>query len=179
MSGTFTGGLGPNVSSTLTQLTTGTSVVGAATGNYGKAQGAPTIHNSAYSAGQGIGGLLTWAGLNSATGFGGLVQSVTVTFASGITPLLDLVVFDANPTGSTVGDQATFSVATADLGKVVGVVHLSDLTQLGTPAFLQGQTAQVPVEAVTGGTVYGVLVMRSAATPGGTSDMIVTVRTVQ
>jgi hypothetical protein len=56
----------------------------------------PTVQAAAYAAGQSVGGLLTFSNAVTEVAGSAMVQSATVTFASGVQPQLDLVLFSAN-----------------------------------------------------------------------------------
>lgn len=140
----------------------------------------PTVQAAAYASGNVIGGLLTLNGASRNAAFGGLIQSATAAFVSGVTPALDLVLFNANPSGSTITDKTALAVATADVGKVVGVVHLTDTTLLGAsaPSVVQGLAQAMPYMTV-GTALYACVVARGAATLTSTSDMTLTVNLLQ
>jgi hypothetical protein len=154
------------------------------TGNVGgfsnNIQLTPAVTAVAYSTGYDVGGVLTFTNAGRATVGTGLVQAVTATFASGVVPSLDLVLFNANPTSSTLTNATTAAIATADLPKVIGVIHMTDTTLLGTssPSLVQAQTQALPF-AGTAGTIYGALIIRTAVTLGSTTDLTVTARFLQ
>lgn len=68
---------------------------------------------------------------------------------------------------------------TADLGKVVGVAHLTDFTTLGTPQFGQAIGLALPFLLSFGATLYAAAVARAAITPAFNSDMVVAIRLLQ
>jgi hypothetical protein len=133
----------------------------------------PTVQAAAYSAGQSIGGLLTFQNAVAGVGLGAIVQSASVCFASGVVPTLDLILFNANPSGSTITDRAAIAVVAADLAKVLGVLHLSDATLLGaaSPSIVQVGSQVMPITTGSLVNMYGALVARSGFTAGSTSDV--------
>lgn len=141
----------------------------------------PAVQAASYAAGASVGGLLAFPVTRSTTN-GGLVQSVVVTFTGGATPTLDLVLFSAKPGASTITDKAAISIAAADLGKVVGVIHISDCTLLGTsaPSACQSQQQATPVIVATNGApIYATVITRSSLTPTSTADMTVSLQVLQ
>ena len=152
-----------------------------APGIYVSASVTPTVSAAAYSAGNVVGSLLTFTEIERDTLTGGLIQSVTATFASGVVPTLDVIFFSATPSNSTFTDKAALAVNALDLSLVIGVAHLTDPTLLGasSPSVVQAQNLGIVSGALTNGTLYAVVVTRSAVTLGSTSDMILSVRVVQ
>lgn len=135
----------------------------------------PTVQAAAYAAGQGIGGLLTFGSAVTEVAGSAMVQAVTVTFASGVQPQLDLVLFTAAPTASTVTDRVTTAIVAADLAKIICVLHLTDATLLGatSPSVVQASGQVAPFDLSGGLAIYGVLITRTAVTLGATNDVIV------
>jgi hypothetical protein len=141
----------------------------------------PTITSaSAYASGQWLGGKLSFAGAARATPPGsGMVQSVVITDASKQNASIDLVLFNADPATTTITDKTTADINSADLGKVIGVVHLSDWTSGSTSSIGQAQQQAIPFALPSGTTVYGAMIVRSTPTYGSTSAVGVTLRVLQ
>lgn len=168
----------------LPALAAGTNQVGLVTsGGFTQlVQITPTVQAAAYTTGQSIGGLITLTGLGRISGGTGLIQSITATFASGVMPNLDVVFFTGNPTASTITDKTALATATADLAKVIGVIHLTDATLLGAaaPSIVEGEQLAMPYAAGAGTSiVYAAVVTRTAITLGATTDMVLTIRALQ
>ena len=142
---------------------------------YPQSQVTPTVQAAAYAAGASIGGLLVFQNATQTSSGSSIVQGASVTFASGVTPALDLVLFSAAPAGGTITDRVVVAIAAADLRLVVGVLHLTDTTLLGAaaPSVVQATAAVMPCTLATGTSLYGVLIARAAVTLGSTSDAIV------
>ena len=162
----------------------GTTWIAQAAGNQAaQIQLTPTVQAAAYVAGTVIGGLLTFAGAARILGGTGLVQAASCCFASGVVPSLDLVLFSASPSGSTVTDRTALAVVAADLAKVIGVIHCNDGILLGaaSPSVMQGQQQAVPFDCVVGSsTIYGALVVRSTTvTLGSTTDATINLFVLQ
>jgi hypothetical protein len=167
----------------LPALPAGTNQIGLVTaGGYTtQIQATPTVQAAAYAAGQCVGGLITLANAGRVTSGSGLVQAMTASFVSGVLPSLDIILFNANPTGSTLTDKTTAAVATADLAKVIGIIHLTDATLLGatTPSFCQGEQQAMPFKLPSGTSLYASVVTRTAITLTSTTDMVVSANLLQ
>jgi len=134
--------------------------------------------SSAYTAGNAVGGLITLSNINRASGLSVFMQSIVVNSKSLQSAQLDLVFFNANPTGSTCTDKTAFSVATADAAKLVGAAHVSDWTASGLGSV--GQMQQPPIGITPSGTaVYACMVTRGTPTFTATSDLTLIVSSVQ
>ena len=150
--------------------------VAASTANYtlGSGTQTPTVTAGAYTVGQAVGGLLTFSGLLRSTATTGTLQKALLTFNDTQTPVVDLILFNAAPTATTITDHSTFSLAAADVTKVVGVIHITDSSAAGTPTLAQALQLQLPfIVGTAGASLYGVLVTRAAITLGSTSDVSV------
>ena len=145
------------------------------TTTYQQVQVTPPVQAAAYAVGSSIGGLLTFQNAVASDGGAAIAQGASVTFASGVVPAMDLILFLSAPTGGTVTDRVAVAILPADLAKIVGVLHLGDATLLGAtaPSIVQATTTVLPLEVPAGYRVYGVLVTRAAVTLGSTTDVVV------
>jgi hypothetical protein len=145
--------------------------------------------SSAYTAGNQVGGLLTFNGALNQLGQA-ILQSVTISTKSVQTTGFKLYVFTANPTNTTWADKTTPSIAAADLPALAGYVTLSTSDSgLGTMSVyeLDGiakaianadlNTSQV-TQTSSGEPLYGILVTTGTPTFASTSDLTVTVSTL-
>lgn len=91
------------------QVTTGRSTIGI---------DQPTVANSSHTSGQCVGGFrsVTVADYYGQSGF---VVNFRVASESGVTPTLTIYLFDSNPSASTCTDAGTFTLANADLDKLI------------------------------------------------------------
>lgn len=126
----------------------------------------PYVATAPHAAGTSIGGLMSFT-----TSRAGVLQSVTTTFASGVEPSIDVVLFNDDPSSSTIADGTLVSIAAVDLPKIAGVVHVRDCTLLGrsSPSVCQAQQQAMPVPADD--TLYATVITRTAVTLTGNSDM--------
>ena len=127
---------------------------------------------SAYASGNCVGGLLTFA--NAARVSSGLINKVVITSKSAQTAQMDLILFDANPTGTTVTDKAAVAVAVADFAKVIGSVNVLNWTNTGTTSNGTAPGVTLPFAIPSGTSLYGILVVRGTPTFTATSDITVT-----
>lgn len=166
---------------TVQGITGGTPQPVTAGGYTSLVQVTPTVQAAAYAAGQCVGGLITLAAAGRLAAGSGLLQAVTASFISGVLPSLDVVIFSASPTGSTTADRGALAVATADLAKIVGVVHLTDATLLGTaaPSFVQGEQQAMPFKLPAGTSLFASVVTRTAITLTSVADMVVSANLLQ
>jgi hypothetical protein len=159
-------------------LGAGSNTIGSLIGNNSTLTVAQTVTAaSAYATGNAVGGLITLTSINRASGASILVQSVLVTSKSAQTNPMDILLFNASPTGSTCTDKTAVSIVAADAGKLVGVAHVTDWTSGGTASV--GQMQQPPIGiAVPATTLYACLVTRSTPTWTSTSDVSVVVSSI-
>lgn len=144
-----------------------------------RASVAQTVTAAAYSSGNAVGGLMTFANMANRDGYGGIVQTVIVRDKAGQNVNYDLILFDANPTNTTVTDKAAVAVNTADLSKIIGVVQLSGIV-LGAASTMGVLTAAgvglaYRISSNSNSNLYGILVTRGAPTYASTSDVTVDV----
>lgn len=128
----------------------------------------PTITAGAYADGQCVGGIITLTNFARSGVGSGLIQMVEAMFTTAVTPTLDFIFFDADPSaGSTITDNVAFSLAAAHTGKVIGTAQINNWTSLGTPRQGQSVGPALPFAPLPGGstTAYLVIVTRSAFTP--------------
>ena len=133
---------------------------------------APTVTNGAYSAGNIMGGLLTFP-----TGVGNnetvVVNEVSVMIKAAVTPTLYFVLLTADPTATTKTDKAAYSLNAADAFKVRKTIPVTTLYDHGTPNEYSSGNVVVVVKTVGSGSdnLYGLLVDATGVTLTSTSDV--------
>jgi len=144
-------------------------------------QATPAVQAAAYAAGQNVGNLITLTGSSRIAAGSGLLQAITAAFASGVVPVLDVILFSANPTASNTADRTAVAIAAADNAKVLGVVHMNDATLLGVaaPSLVQGQQQAMPFKLAAGTALFASVVTRSAITLTSTTDMVLSAFVLQ
>lgn len=84
-----------------------------------------TVDTSAYTAGDCVGGVQTVTNWARASGIGTVLQDVIIEDLDGINPTGYLMIFDAEPSGSTLTDADAASIAAADQAKRVACIKIS------------------------------------------------------
>lgn len=133
----------------------------------------PTVSASPdYTAGDAVGGLQTITGAAMPDVGSGILHSVTVGNLAAAAPTLDVIIFSANPTGTTVTDNAALDIADADLSKVACVVQVTSGSALAdnSLAFASGTNCVFKL-AQQATTLYAVAVARSTINLDATSDL--------
>jgi hypothetical protein len=159
-------------SGTTVGLAAGANTIGSVGGNAATFTATPAVTAADYPAGQNIGGLITLTNAARANGLSGLVQAASVAFKAGVgSPFsVDIVFFNAAPTG--IANNTAFSVAAGDLAKVIGVMHMTDCSSLGTPSFCQAQQQALPfIAGAASRTIYAAIVARNDVTLASTTDV--------
>ena len=154
-------------------LGAGANIVGSVLGRTSAPSVTPTLTAaSAYTAGNVVGGLLTFASAVDAA-LSGILQRVTINCKSVQTAGFKLYVFAANPSSSTFTDKTAPAIAAADVGKLVDVIALaSPDSGLGTHTlYVADGLADAFVLAAA--SLYAVLVTTATPTFGSTSDISV------
>lgn len=130
----------------------------------------------AYTAGDAVGGLMTFTGALPLDGDGEL-SGVMITDLDKQGADLDLILFSSNPTGTTVTDNSALDVADADIGKIVGVVNITSDSLLNdnSVTYVNNQSVYLKDARTRTGILYGVLVARGTPTYTSTSALTVTI----
>ena len=151
------------------------SVAGSNVGGYDtNVSTTPTVTASAYAASNCVGGKQTVAVFRTTTLPEGILNFFSFTSAAGNTAALTVYIFKTSPTGSTCTDKSTFTLATADLPKLVtSFVIAPSVPQGATASFAQQAIATSVVNGDSGTTanLYVMMVANAAFTPGSTTDI--------
>lgn len=131
----------------------------------------PAVTAATYAAGNCVGGLLT---LNVASAGAGLIQDVAIWDKSANKLQLDILFFDANPTGSTITDKTNVTIVAADMAKIIGGCHLADFFAVTTGGAF-GQALNIGLNYTVAGLLYAAIIARGAVVYSSTSDIFVTV----
>jgi len=138
-----------------------------------------TVAASAHSAGDAVGGLITLSDAVRSSALSGIIQSVSVTDKAGNAGSYDIVFFTANPTATTVTDDAAFTLNDADITKVICMAPISTVSTFADNGVTNTTGVGCPFEVASGTTIYAALINRSAATYASTSDVSVRVSIMQ
>ncbi len=134
----------------------------------------PTADTSIYASGDVIGGLMTFSNAVGYQSTTGIVTSATVSDKNSTASDLELWVFSSNPSASTFTDQAAFTIADADITKVISVISLGSTSRFDAASngvkYLGSISCPV---STTSKTLYAVLVSRGTPTFATSSDVTV------
>lgn len=137
---------------------------------------APTVTAGAYSAGDIMGGLMTFAIPNVMNGGYFLLTDIDFAFKAAVSPSLLAVLFNADPTNTTKTDNAAYSLHASDAFKVRATLPVNSvggyLTDHGTPntISLPGINRVLKADGATKN-IYMLLVDLTGVTLTGTSDL--------
>lgn len=137
---------------------------------------APTVTAGAYSAGDIMGGLLEFDLVAPGNDMPFILQEVQIALKSAVSPALLLVLLSADPSGTTKTDNAAYSLAAADVFKVVASLPINTLggylTDHGTPNTIRLGNLAIPMLPAAGTRkIYGLLVDLTGVTLASTSDL--------
>lgn len=139
----------------------------------------PAVTAGAYSAGDIVGGLLTFAAARANDELV-VITGAQVISKAAVIPAYTLVLFSADPIGTTKTDNAPYSLAAADAFKVIGTVTFgTSWYDHGTPNSIRSDGLNI-VAAPDPGTknIYGLLIDATGATLASTGDIQVRLRGV-
>lgn len=138
----------------------------------------PTVSSgSVYASGDVVGGLLTYANVGASAGKPVRVVSVNIVDKGQQYADFDLVLFDVAPT--VAADNAAFDPTDAELSNCVGIIPVGAGHYT---ALFDNSVAHVDCDVtcvLTADDLYGVLVARGTPTYTSTSDLVITVTTLQ
>lgn len=148
----------------------GYNIIGAAIASSGiSISQTPTVTAGAYSAGDAVGGLLTFANAARVAGGGGVIKDLIILDDAGQDAELELWLFNATITA--MADNAAWAPSEADLRKLVAIISTSD-----GAGFAAGTPSAARVEAsqrydLTATSMFGQLVTRGTPTFAATDDV--------
>jgi hypothetical protein len=131
----------------------------------------PTVTAGVYSAGDAVGGLLTFASAARTSGGGGVIKDVIILDDAGQDAELELWLFNA--TFTAMADNAAWAPSEADLRKLVAIVSTTSGAWFaaGTPSAARVESDQR--YDLTGTSMFGQLVTRGTPTFVATDDVTV------
>lgn len=136
---------------------------------------APAVTAGAYSAGDIVGGLLTF---QVADGSPATVEieGCQVALKAAVTSTLSLHLFTDDPTSTVKTDNAAYSLNVADAFKVAATLLPATLTDHGTPNIYNLDGLFIPVRPGDGKNIYGLLVDGTGFTLTSVADVQVRLR---
>lgn len=140
---------------------------------------APAVTAGAYTAGDIMGGLLTF-NVSKIAENPVLITGIQVACKAAVEPNLRLILFSANPSNTAnLDDNDAYSLAAADAFKVITVIDLSGETWIdhGTPNTIEKTNLGIVADLVSDtGALYALLIDDTGVTLASTSDIQVRLR---
>ena len=141
----------------------------------------PAVDTAIYASGDLIGTMLTFKNVTRTAGRGGEIIDAILTDLAKQSAVIDLILFDADPTNTTFTDQAAFDSADADMPKAIGAIEFLTYYGLNDNSFAS-ETAIgmgfLPANAAPT-TIYGALVSRGTPTFAAATDVTVRLKIKQ
>ena len=141
----------------------------------------PTVTANTYTAGYGVGGVMTFANILPASTFNGVLQSITLKFKASLqTGVFAVAIFTANPSNGTYTDRVAPTFNASDNPGLVGVYQLTTpLSVLGTQTIynLDGIGKQIVGSSTS---LYAVLIsVTASAALASTTDVSLNLGVIQ
>lgn len=136
----------------------------------------PVVQNAAYSAGNSLGGLQTVQLLRPPQ-YSGVFTNFQVASKGGAVVAMTVYIFDANPSSTTCTDKTAFSLAAADVSKLVMAPFVLTPAVVGsgttvTTAQLTQAVSMINQDTTRSPNLYVCLVANGSVTPATTSDLV-------
>jgi hypothetical protein len=131
---------------------------------------APPVSTSAYTAGNVVGGVMTFAAVLGPRGLA-LLRSVRVACKSTQSDNLTLWLFSASPSASTLNDKAAPNINIADFSKLVASYTLTPASGLGTHTIWAADKIDKMFSGAASGSIYAVLTRAGTTAFGTVSDI--------
>lgn len=140
---------------------------------------APVVDTAINASGDTLGGLLTFTGAIFASNGLAKLKAVRITDTSKQSANVDLLLFSANPTGSTFTTNAATAIVAADLPKIVTCINITTHSAFSATglSYARGLDEKIfsatPVSGVgqMTFTLYGALIARATPTYAATSAL--------
>lgn len=131
----------------------------------------PAVTASAYTAGFGIGGIMTFANILAATSFNGVLQSITAKFkGAAVTGSLEVAIFKSNPSNGAYADHAAPTWSAADMAGLVGIYTLTTANNKLGGMTIYNLDAIGKALAGASQSLFAVVIVDGTPTPASTSD---------
>lgn len=124
-----------------------------------------TVDTNAYASGDNLGGKLSFD-LSRFRDFDSIcLKKVMLADKADQSVVIDLVLFDSDPSGTTFTDNGALDIADADIAKIIDVIQISHYYNFADNS-VAVETPETPIYLQTNSTMtlYGALVVRDAPT---------------
>lgn len=133
----------------------------------------PTIDTNAYTSGDALGGLMTISdALITGGPMSGELRSVMITDLAKQSADVDVVLFHANPSSTTVTNNAALDIHDSDIAKIVAVVPVRSHYTFNDNSISVANELANPIYSSAGGNLYAVAVVRGTPTYATASDLV-------
>lgn len=139
---------------------------------------APPVTAGLYTANDIMGGLMTFP-VARVSGAKIVIKGVQIACKANVTPILILVLFNADPAATTKTDNAPYALAAADVFKVIASVEFvaADWTDHGAVHDLRRDNLEIVANpAAAAENIYALLIDGTGVTLASTSDIQVRLR---
>lgn len=153
-------------------LTAGEAHIGQVGGHTGVIVPTITVSTSpAYSSGDCVGGKLTLSSIVRTAGGTALVQSLFLRDTSNQKAALELLIFNADPTSSTLTDNAAAVIHANDIDKIVRRISIaaSDYVTIDSKAWTDLSVGGKPIKPASGSDMYAALITTGTPTYAATT----------
>jgi hypothetical protein len=137
--------------------------------------------SAAYTAGNAVGGKITFSNAFRSGVYSGAIQDAWVTDAGNQQSTYELILFRNNPTGTTVTDKTALTIAAADLNKTAGTPVLINQVGIYASTSISGSANLGRYFKNVGAVrdVYGVLLTRNTPTFVTAGDITICIDVIQ
>jgi len=152
----------------------GETHIGEVGGNTTTVTVSPTVTAGAYHANDCIGGKLTLANAARAAAGSGLIYTLTVQDLAAQNAILEIYIFNADPSNGTYTDNGAVDIHDTDMGYCIGRIDVatSDYKSLAdnSMAFPKDMRA-IPFKLASGTSLYAIIRTTGTPTYAATSDL--------
>lgn len=133
----------------------------------------PTIKNAQYVSGNCMGGFQAVA-VGTTNGGSGILTNFTLISKGALVTAKQIYVFSSYPSSSTCTDNGTFTIAAADLSKLITSFSVTPAVPTGGVASV-GNVSNLVLNYVTSGNnnLYEAIIETATETPASTSDLVI------
>ena len=125
-----------------------------------------------YITGDLMGGKLELTNVVETAGAGGVIDSCWLTDLAAQDADIDAIWFNADPTNTTFTDNVAFTIADADLAKIIGFHNITSYIAFADNSFGRGEAArQLPFIAADT-SIFAALIARAAFNAGTVADLV-------
>lgn len=122
------------------------------------------VNTDAYASGDLLGGKLTLSGVYPVGPKEPYLTSIAIQDLTEQSATIDVVLFDADPSGTTFTNNAELDIADADLPKIIGIYQVSDYHAFADSSVGIATGVAMAAKPIAGEDLYACLVSRGTPT---------------